>query len=96
MIEADARTLAAMLEEFEVNADKKEDVAPAVGGIALVSAAISLKRIADAMTTGTKNDRVPATTVAQAFGYKPGMANHDLLIAHIERMAEHGFMVVES
>lgn len=71
-------------------------VANGVELTATISMAISLKRIADAMTTGTKNDRVPATTVAQAFGYKPGMANHDLLIAHIERMAEHGFMVVES
>jgi hypothetical protein len=63
---------------------------------ALYSIAISLKRIADAMTTGDKHDRIAATEVAKALGYKPGSAAHDLLICTIEVMAAKGFMVVES
>jgi hypothetical protein len=67
-----------------------------VQGIALTSAAISLKRIADAMTSGAKNDRIPASDVAAALGYKPGSAAHDILIRTIETMSAKGFMVVES
>jgi hypothetical protein len=72
------------------------DDVPRAQAHALMSAAISLKRIADAMTTGDKNDRVAATEIVAALGYKPGSAPYDIMISVIEVMATKGFMVVES
>jgi hypothetical protein len=85
-----------MLEDNTTRAFRNFATHEEAQGIALMSAAISLKRIADAMTTGDKNDRIAATEVAKALGYKPGSAAHDITIRTIEVMSAKGFMVVES
>lgn len=88
--------MATTLEDFTTSFLNNWDNPSIAQAHALMSAAISLKRIADAMTTGTKNDRIPATEVAAALGCKPGSAAYDILIRTIETMSAKGFMVVES